>query len=79
MHHLSREMIDGWGYGWAALMFGLGGLNLVIALGFSPEIWGYFISFGAIGAKLAMFALQYTVMRSTVIRNLRQAAPASAD
>lgn len=77
--NLARNIVDGWGYAWAALMFGLGGLNIVIALGFSPEIWGYFISFGAIGAKLAMFAVQYMVMRSIVIRNLRQAAPASAD
>ncbi len=77
--NLSRSMIDGWGYAWAALMFALGIANIVIALTFSPEVWGYFISFGAIGAKLAMFAMQYALMRATVIRSLRRAAPVSAD
>ena len=55
--NLSQTMIDGWGYAWAMLMIGLGVSNIVIASSCSPAVWGYFISFGAIGAKLAMFAL----------------------
>ena len=76
--NLSNGLVDGWGYAWAALMFGLGIVNIVIALSFSPEIWGWFLSFGAIGAKLLMFATQYVTMRMTVIQNLRRAAAAPA-
>lgn len=71
---LSRRMVDGWGYGWAALMFGLGIANIAIALTFSPVIWGYFIAFGAMGAKLAFFAMQYWVFRMAVLRRLSVAA-----
>jgi len=72
--NLSQGMVDGWGYAWSVLMFGLGILNIVVALTFSPEIWSYFISFGAIGAKLVFFVLQYVVMRMTVIRNIARVA-----
>jgi intracellular septation protein A len=68
--NLTQTMVDGWGYGWAALMVTLGVANIVIALTMSPEVWGYFIAFGAMGAKLAMFALQYWIFRSTVARRL---------
>jgi hypothetical protein len=71
-------MIDGWGYAWAALMFGLGVSNIVIALTMSPVIWGYFIAFGAMGAKLALFGLQYWVFRATVVRRLANAAAMGA-
>jgi intracellular septation protein A len=74
--NLSRRMVDGWGYAWAVLMFGLGIANIAIALTFSPQIWGYFIAFGAMGAKIALFALQYWVFRSTVVRRLSIAAAA---
>src|SRR5271154_6261186 len=46
------------GYAWAALMFGLGLLNLFVAMHYSIETWAWFISFGAIGAKVAAFLLQ---------------------
>lgn len=72
--NLTQRMIDGWGYAWAALMFGLGAANIVIALTMSPTVWGYFIAFGAMGAKLAMFGLQYWVFRATVVRRLSVAA-----
>ena len=72
--NLSQRMIDGWGYAWAALMIGLGVTNIAVALLASPEVWGYFLSFGAIGAKVLMFAVQYTVMRTMVVRKIRQAA-----
>ena len=75
--NLSGRMVDGWGYAWAALMFGLGVANIVIALTFSPEMWGYFLAFGAMGAKLVMFAVQYMVMRTTVIRNIARAGAAA--
>ena len=66
--HLPQSMVDGWGYAWAALMFFLGGMNIFIAINFSPEIWGFYIVFVAMGAKLAMFGLQYLVFRRVTIR-----------
>jgi len=52
------------GYAWAALLAALGLANLIIALGFDFIIWAWFISVGAVGAKLAAFALQYSVFRA---------------
>jgi intracellular septation protein A len=77
--NLSARSVNGWGYGWAMLMFGLGAANIVIALTFSPQIWGCFIAFGAMGAKIAMFAVQYVTMRMAVIRNIRAGAAIAAD
>jgi len=42
----------------------------------NPTIWGYFIAFGAMGAKLAMFGVQYWVFRATVVRRLSLVAAA---
>jgi intracellular septation protein A len=62
------------GYAWAALMFGLGLLNLFVALHYSITVWAWFISFGAIGAKVAAFLLQYLMFRTLIRRKLRAAA-----
>jgi intracellular septation protein A len=39
------------GYGWAALMGILGLTNLAIILFFDFEVWAWFISVGAVGAR----------------------------
>lgn len=75
--NLSDNVINFWGYVWAGMMFGLGIANAVIAMTFSPIIWGYFIGFGSIGAKLALFAVQYPMMRMAVKKRLRNAALAT--
>jgi len=62
------------GYAWAALMFVLGLANLIIATGFSFRVWAWFITFGAIGAKVAAFLIQYAVFRTIIGRKLRTAA-----
>jgi intracellular septation protein A len=59
------------GYAWAALMFGLAVLNLIVATAFEFRIWAWFISFGAVGAKVAAFLAQYAVFRTIVRRKLR--------
>jgi len=66
------------GYAWAALMFALGFVNLVIATGFSFRVWAWFITFGAIGAKVAAFLIQYAVFRTIIGRKLRAAAQQAA-
>jgi len=59
------------GYAWAALMIGLAALNLIIAAAFEFRVWAWFISFGAVGAKVAAFLAQYVVFRAVVRRKLR--------
>ena len=59
------------GYAWAALMFLLGGLNLFIATTMSMRVWAWFITFGAIGAKVVAFLAQYWIFRSIIRRKLR--------
>jgi len=54
-------------YGWAALLAAIGLVNLITALHFDFVTWAWFVSVGAVGAKLVAFALQYGVFR-TVIR-----------
>ena len=62
------------GYAWAALMFALGALNIVIALTLPFRVWAWFISVGAIGAKIVAFLLQYVIFRTILRRKLRGAA-----
>jgi intracellular septation protein A len=59
------------GYAWAALMIVLGALNLVIASRYSIEVWAWFISVGAVGAKVAAFLIQYAVVWLLIRRKLR--------
>jgi len=63
------------GYGWAALLAAIGLVNLIIALHFDFVTWAWFVSVGAVGAKLVAFALQYGVFR-TIIR--KRIAPSAA-
>ena len=62
------------GYAWAALIAALGLTNLIIALYFDFATWAWFVSVGAVGAKLAAVALQYAVFRTIVRRRLAQSA-----
>jgi intracellular septation protein A len=78
VENLSARMIDGWSYAWAALMFGLGAANIVIALEATPQIWAYFNSFGAIAAQIALFSVQYLTMRKIVLRRLAARAVTAA-
>ena len=65
------------GYAWAGLMVGLGLANMAIAHWAPFAIWVWFISMGAIGAKVAAFVLQYAVFR-TMIRRARRRAEGAA-
>jgi predicted dienelactone hydrolase/intracellular septation protein A len=60
------------GYAWAGLMAALGLANILLALYAPFAIWVWFISVGAIGAKLAAFVLQYAVFRRMIRRALRR-------
>ncbi|MBV8336965.1 MAG: septation protein IspZ [Alphaproteobacteria bacterium] len=74
--NVPETLIIGAGYAWAGLMVVLGAINLVLAAQSDIRVWAWFISFGAIGAKLAAFLLQYAVFRMMVQRRLRRARAA---
>ena len=59
------------GYAWAVLMFGLGLLNILVAMYCSVEVWAWFVSVGAIGAKVVAFLAQYLMFRTLIRRKLR--------
>jgi intracellular septation protein len=69
---LARSIIIA-GYCWAALMFMLGLLNIAIAATGDMRLWAWFISVGAVGAKVLAFLLQYLLFRSAVYRKIRAA------
>jgi intracellular septation protein len=76
--NLPESVMVNAGYAWAALMLLLGALNLIIATTFEFRVWAWFISFGAVGAKLAAFFLQYAIFRMIVRRKLRSAPDVAA-
>ena len=68
------------GYAWAALMLCLGVINLVVAWTLPMWVWSWFISFGAIGAKLCLLLGEYLVFRRVarkVVRSRRALSIAS--
>jgi intracellular septation protein A len=65
------------GYAWAALMIVLGLANLVIASRYSIEVWAWFISLGAVGAKVVAFLIQFALIQILVRRKLRLNAAAA--
>jgi intracellular septation protein len=72
--NISEPVIVAAGYAWAALMFVLGALNLFIALTLSFKIWAWFVSVGALGAKVVAFFVQYIVFRVIIRRKLQTTA-----
>jgi intracellular septation protein len=77
LQYVPGVVIDAAGYAWAALLAALATANAVIALDFSVATWAWFITFGAIGAKLAAFALQYAVFRTIITRKIAATALAA--
>ena len=59
------------GYVWAGLMFFSAALNLALALTCSVVVWGSAMTFWGIGSKIALFFIQYAVMRTTGYRRYR--------
>src|SRR5262245_51709708 len=76
--NLPLGVMVGAGYAWAALMLLLGAINLVVALTMSFAAWGWFITFGAVGAKVVAFLVQYWVFRSIIRAKLRADRAAAA-
>ena len=73
--NISERVLVGAGYAWAALMFVLGALNIVIAVTLPFAVWAWFISVGAIGAKVVAFLVQYAIFRTIIRRKLAVPVP----
>jgi intracellular septation protein len=69
--NLPPGVMVGAGYAWSALMLLLGAINLIVALTMSFTAWAWFITFGAVGAKVLAFLVQYWVFRSIIRARLR--------
>jgi intracellular septation protein len=71
--HVSEHAIIATGYCWAALMVALGLANIAIAATGDVRLWAWFVSVGAMGAKIVAFGLQYLIFRSIIYRKIRSA------
>lgn len=71
------DLAIAFGYVWAGLMFFSAGLNIVLALALDVTTWAAVKSAWAIGSKIALFGIQYAVMKSTGIRRARAMMAAS--
>jgi intracellular septation protein A len=69
--NLSDRFIAIAGYCWAGLMFVLAAINLVLAMRFSIDVWGWFVTVGIMGAQGAAFLIQYVAMRVVIRRRIR--------
>jgi intracellular septation protein len=67
------------GYAWAGLLAAIGAANIVIALYADFTTWAWFVSVGAVGAKVAAFLLQYAVFRTLIRRTLQRSRAAGSD
>jgi intracellular septation protein A len=64
------------GFVWAGLMFASAALNLVVAFTLDAATWAIVMSIWGMASKIAMFLIQYTVMRAIGVRRRRRALPA---
>ncbi len=71
--HVSANAIIAAGYCWAALMVTLGLINIAIAATGDMVLWAWFVSVGAMGAKILAFAVQYLLFRTIIYRKMRLA------
>lgn len=69
--NIAERIITGFGYGWSALMFGLGIANLAIAYfgGFAASVG--FISIAPLAATFFLFGVQYVIFRHMIARKIR--------
>jgi intracellular septation protein len=72
--NVPERVITATGYAWAGLMIALGAINIYIATSFSFETWAWWISVGAIGAKVVALLIQFVIFRTLIRRNMRLAS-----
>lgn len=76
--NLPEGVVIATGHAWAVLMFLLGLSNIYVAASYSFEIWAWFISVIAVGAKVLALLLQFLLFRTLIRRRLQRAAQEAA-
>ena len=66
------DLIMGFGYVWAGLMFFTAAANLVLAMG-DTKLWLAFLAVFPAGSKIVLFFIQYATMRVVITGRQRQA------
>lgn len=66
-----EDLIMGFGYVWAGLMFFTAAANLVLALG-DTKLWIAFLAIFPAGSKIVLFFIQYAVMRVVIAGRRRR-------
>jgi intracellular septation protein len=64
------------GFAWAVLMLALGAGTIAVATTGDMRLWAIYVSFVAVGAKIAAFAIQYVAFRFLITNRLRARAAA---
>jgi intracellular septation protein len=77
-HQDGADLIIGFGYVWAGLMFFTAAANLALALTVDTKTWAEFLAVFPLGSKLGLFFIQYTTMRIVVGRRRQRTEPAEA-
>jgi intracellular septation protein len=70
------EYVTAAGYAWAALCFVLAAGTIAVAMTGDMKLWTFYVTVVLIGAKLALFAVQYVAFRLLVGSRIRAAARA---
>lgn len=73
---LVGDVMERWGYVWAAMMFGTAAANLAMAYGW-PALWPMFIGLFPLVSKLALFAVHFTAVQLIGRRRRALAYPAA--
>jgi intracellular septation protein A len=71
------DVVYVFGFAWAGLMFASAALNVLLALTLDPLTWSASMSVWAIASKIALFLIQFAMMRVIGLR--RQTASRATD
>ena len=72
--NLDDRLIVRAGYAWAALMFALAGLNLVVAFTMTTKFWAVYALVAPMTAQFALLSAQYLMFRKLVTDKIRARA-----
>lgn len=75
--HFVPDLARLFGYVWAGLMFGSAALNIALAMTLPPVTWSAVMSVWGIASKVALFAIQFAIMRTVGVRRARAAMAAA--
>lgn len=77
-NHLDLRALALWERAWAVLLILTAGLNLLLAFHLSPREAAMAFGVSALASKVALFAIQYLILRSRARRSMRAHLQAAA-